>query len=104
MKSRHGEGAPWYTWRTPGVSNDPSVGISDPVQALERSLTKFGEQARYRERFAAERSKERAEALTPPAVEAEPATVRVLVKQAGRLVTQSRPTSRPLPKFADLGA
>lgn len=58
VKSRYGQGAPWYTFRVPGIANPDNV-TTDPVQRLERELTKFGEQSRYRDRFAAERAAER---------------------------------------------
>ncbi len=115
MKSRHGEGAPWYTWRTPGI--DPAT-IADPIQALNHSLSKFGEGSRFN-RQTYERNQERAglaavasnnadgskpEVLDPEpthSMDRESGIVRALVKRAKRELPR---TGRPLPKFSDLGA
>ncbi len=66
MKSRLGQGDPWYTFRVPGVS--PQA-VSGPA-ALEREMSRHAEIADYRTRFAAEQAKDRAEARKAQAAEA----------------------------------
>lgn len=48
MTHRGHEPAPWFTFRPP-VRNDRDT--EDPILRVERELSKFGERARYRDRF-----------------------------------------------------